>query len=78
MRIGIFFSRSQEIFFNLENRIEHQKRNRTPRKPGAFDFVFGAQLGLRQTPALITFFHIIIFVRVLLLFSIFLFVVSSF
>ena len=37
----------------LENRVEHQKRNQTTTEL-PFGWVFGVQLGLRQTQALIT------------------------
>ena len=39
------------VFFFLVNRVEHQKRTQTTAEL-PFGFVFGVQLGLRQTQAL--------------------------
>ena len=45
--------RVRRVFFFLVNRVEHQKRTQTATKWWPFGFVFGVQLGLRHTQALI-------------------------
>ena len=45
--------RLRRVFFFLVNRVDHQKRTQTATKWWPFGFVFGVQLGLRHTQALI-------------------------
>ena len=45
--------RVRRVFVFLVNRVEHQKRTQTATKWWPFGFVFGVQLGLRHTQALI-------------------------
>ena len=48
------FRRQMEHFLtDMKNRVEHQKRNQPPIEKRPFGFVFGVQLHLRQTQALI-------------------------
>ena len=48
------FRRQMEHFLtDMSNRVEHQKRNQPAIEKWPFGFVFGVQLGLRQTRALI-------------------------
>ena len=46
----------RRVFFFLVNRVEHQKRTQTTAEL-PFGFVFGVQLGLRHTQALINIEH---------------------
>ena len=49
------FSRQMGHFLtDMSNRVEHQKQNQPAIEKWPFGFVFGVQLGLRQTRALIT------------------------
>ena len=41
------------LLTDLSNRVEHQKRNQPAIEKWPFGFVFGVQLGLRRTRALI-------------------------
>ena len=41
------------LLTDMRNRVEHQKRNQPAIEKWPFGFVFGVQLGLRQTQALI-------------------------
>ena len=41
------------LLADMSNRVEHQKRNQPAIEKWPFGFVFGVQLGLRQTQALI-------------------------
>ena len=43
------------FFSFLANRVEHQKRTQTATRWWPFGFVFGVQLGLRHTQALINY-----------------------
>ena len=52
----------KRVTFFLVNRVEHQKLNQTTAEL-PFGWVFGVQLGLRQTQALIRTYHIIIIKR---------------
>ena len=52
--------RVRRVFFFLVNRVEHQKRTQTATKWWPFGFVFGVQLGLRHTQALINIQRLII------------------
>ena len=48
------FRRQMEHFLtDMSNRVEHQKQNQPAIEKWPFGFVFGVQLGLRQTRALI-------------------------
>ena len=48
------FPRWPDHFFSgMSNRVEHQKQNQPAIEKWPFGFVFGVQLGLRQTRALI-------------------------
>ena len=48
------FPRKPVHFFSgMSNRVEHQKQNQPAIEKWPFGFVFGVQLGLRQTLALI-------------------------
>ena len=48
------FLRQMEHFLtDMSNRVEHQKQNQPAIEKWPFGFVFGVQLGLRQTRALI-------------------------
>ena len=38
-----------ELLTDMSNRVDHQKRNQPVIKKWPFGFVFGVQLGLRQT-----------------------------
>ena len=44
----------------MSNRVEHQNQNQPAIEKWPFGFVFGVQLGLRQTGALINTYHIIL------------------
>ena len=44
----------RHFYSEIENRVEHQKLNKTPREMGEFDFVFDVQLVLRHTRPLVT------------------------
>ena len=48
-----FLRRMKYFLTDLSNRVEHQKRNQPAIKKWPFGFVFGVQLGLRQTRSLI-------------------------
>ena len=46
----------------MSNRVEHQKQNQPAIENWPFGFVFGVQLGLRQTPVLIITYNIFIII----------------
>ena len=46
-------TREGALLTNMSNRVEHQKRNQPAIEKWPFGFVFGVQLGVRQTQALI-------------------------
>ena len=48
-----FQSQMEHFLTDMSNRVEHQKRNQPAIEKWPFGFVFGVQLGLRQTRALI-------------------------
>ena len=41
------------LFSGMSNRVEHQKQNQPAIEKWPFGFIFGVQLGLRQTQALV-------------------------
>ena len=43
----------EHFLTDMSNRVEHQKQNQPAIEKWPFGFVFGVQLGLRQTQALI-------------------------
>ena len=47
------FRQMTHFLTDMSNRVEHQKRNQPAIEKWPFGFVFGVQLGLRQTRALI-------------------------
>ena len=49
----IYSSWFELVIVSAEGRVEHQKRNQTATSKLPVGFVFGVQLGLRQTRALI-------------------------
>ena len=58
-RVHIFLRQMRHFLTDMSNRVEHQKLNQVTAElpPG---WVFGVQLGLRQTQALINTYHIIL------------------